>query len=227
MGSERAAIRLGSKSHDNRLGAGTRRCAGGRPTGENFPPNRCLRHSGRTKGPVDHHVAQMWQQREAVCRGVRRTVERPLEGRDKVLHHALKCRRNKGSRHPVRTGGYPYGLRRHADAVRVRGMHEAIDVEQRDSFAIHRHLDLLTTGESAGKCSGGLVKEVERKGVRAIGGKGVDHRRAAARSEGRSLDMLHLRSRFGNAVSRRDRASRGVAHRQPTDFARRSQVAVQ
>ena len=59
MGSEGAAIRLRSESHDDRLGAGTGRCAGGGPAGEDFPPNRRLRHAGRTKGPVDHHVAQM------------------------------------------------------------------------------------------------------------------------------------------------------------------------
>ena len=100
----------------------------------------------------------------------------------------------------MRTCRDTHGLRRHADAVRVRGVHEAIDVEQRDTFAIDRHLNLLTTGEAAGKGTGGLVKEVERKGVRAVGGKGVDYRCAAARSEGRPLDVLHLRSRFGNAV---------------------------
>src|SRR5438094_263039 len=81
----------------------------------------------------------------------------------------------------------------------------------------------LTVSDTPVTCEGPRIV-MSRMCVSAVGRKDVDARDAAARTDGRAVDLAHLRSEPSDLVGGRRRARVAIADGEPADLARRAQV---
>ena len=204
--------------------ARTRVCCAGAAglAGEDLAPARRLRHAGRVERARDRQVAQVRQRREAVGVGDAGAGERPLERRDQILHRPFEAADERG-RHAVRPGGDRDRLGAQVHAVRIGGVHPAIDVEQRDARAVDRDLDLLgrlggvqRRAAVAVQRAGRLVVEGHAEAVLAVGREGVHRptgRRACRRARPRRARAARSSATPGRSLRAPSRSRSPTASR--------------
>ena len=142
VGRQRSPVGGAAQPPDDRVRTGARLGRRCRPAAEDARAARRVRDAGGVERAADGEVTQMRQTREAVRIGDAGARERPLVGRDQVLSRSVEPTHEDG-RHAMRSGTDPDRVGPEIDAVGVRDVHPAVNVEQRRAPAIHRDLDLL------------------------------------------------------------------------------------
>ena len=128
-------------------------------------------------------------------------------------------------------GAHEHRFGAHVDAVRVGDVHPAVEFEDRHPLAVDGDLELFRgfvgverVAPVADQGAGGFVVEGDAEDVFTVGREVVFDAEAAARSVGRALDPLGLRSPAGDLVLGLARGGGCVAQRQPCDVAGPVQV---
>ena len=191
---------------------------------------RRLGHAGHVRRPGNRDLLQVRRHRDAVAGADARVDQRLIDRREQVVD------RPDRSGHERRGDSLRPGLdgdrrRLERQPLLAGVVHRLIDFEHRGSRAVDGDLEqLLLSRHVDRRVAEQLAADgPDQRGVKpieAVGRERVHERRAAARSERRALDELHLILGRQHPVRRRRRRRRTIADREAADLTGRAQVAL-
>ena len=173
---------------------------------------------------TDHSKApQVRQRRDAGCDADLGIGHGVIDRRDQVVDQPLEpLDERRGQSMRAGADVHRRGLERQA---RLLLAHLRIDGEDRESRAIERHFDLFARPRVAEQEAQRLREEIHTEDVIAVGDERVIDGNTAARTDGRTVHVIHLRRGLRQLERGLARRPFRIANREHRDAARGAEVA--